>query len=64
MSEPVSFNVTILAALLATLFGRFVGRWRGPVAAMLAIVIYTILVGAEAAVVRAALMGGLALLAV
>ncbi|MCK4976539.1 MAG: ComEC/Rec2 family competence protein, partial [Anaerolineales bacterium] len=57
------FNITILAALFAILFGRLLGRWRGAMAALVAIAIYTILVGADAAVVRAAIMGGLTLFA-
>ena len=46
------FNITILAALFAMIFGRLLGRWRGAMAALVAIVLYTILVGADAAVVR------------
>ncbi|MCK4900343.1 MAG: ComEC/Rec2 family competence protein, partial [Anaerolineales bacterium] len=57
------FNITILAALFAMIFGRLLGRWRGAMAALVAIAIYTILVGADAAVVRAAIMGGLTLFA-
>ena len=58
------FNITILAALFAMIFGRILGRWRGALAALVAITIYTVLVGADAAVVRAAIMGGLTLFAV
>jgi competence protein ComEC len=57
------FNITIVAALFATLFSRLLGRWRGALAALLAIALYTLLVGADAAVVRAAIMGGLSLFA-
>ena len=57
------FNITILAALFAMIFGRVLGRWRGALAALVAIAIYTLLVGADAAVVRAAIMGGLTLFA-
>ena len=57
------FNVTIVAGLFSTIFGRWLGRVRGAVAAALAIAVYTLLVGADAAVVRAAIMGGLALFA-
>jgi competence protein ComEC len=56
-------NITILAALFAMIFGRLLGRWRGAMAAVVAIAIYTVLVGADAAVVRAAIMGGLSLFA-
>jgi len=62
------FNITIIAGLLVALFGRLLGRGKkgarwGALIALIGIVIYTILVGADAAVVRAAVMGGLALLA-
>lgn len=57
------FNITILAGLFATLFGRLLGPRRGAAAAVLGIAGYTVLVGADAAVVRAAIMGTLALLA-
>jgi len=57
------FNITIVAALFIALFGRYFGARRGAIAAGLAIALYTILVGADAAVVRAAIMGGLTLLA-
>ncbi|MFQ5922332.1 MAG: ComEC/Rec2 family competence protein, partial [Anaerolineales bacterium] len=57
------FNITILAALVITLTGRLLGMRRGAVAATIVIALYTILVGADAAVVRAAIMGGLALFA-
>jgi competence protein ComEC len=57
-------NITILAALFATIFGGLLGRWRGAIAALVAIAIYTLLVGADAAVVRAAIMGGLTLFAI
>ncbi len=57
------FNITILAGLFSTIFGRLLGRWRGALLATIMIALYTILVGAEAAVVRAALMGGLSLYA-
>lgn len=58
------FNITILAGLFTATFSRLLGRWRGAVAATLAIGVYTILVGADATVVRAALMGGLGIFAV
>ncbi len=60
------FNITILAGLFSTLFVRLLGKRRRFLAAGLsvaAIGLYTVLVGAEAAVVRAALMGALALFA-
>jgi competence protein ComEC len=57
------FNITILAGLLATLFGRLLNPRQGAIAALLGIALYTILVGTDAAVVRAAIMGGLSLFA-
>ena len=57
------FNITIIAGLFISLFGRLFGKTRGAIAAAIGIAAYTILVGADAAVVRAAIMGGFALLA-
>jgi competence protein ComEC len=57
------FNITILAALVISVTGRALGMRRGAVAAAVVIGLYTILVGADAAVVRAAIMGGLVLFA-
>ncbi|HEY43981.1 MAG TPA: hypothetical protein G4O11_08380 [Anaerolineae bacterium] len=56
-------NITIVAAIFTSLFGRWLGARRGAIAAGLAIALYTVLVVADAAVVRAAIMGGLSLLA-
>lgn len=56
------FNMTVLSGLFLGLFTLPLGRWRGLLVALLAIVFYTILVGAQAAVVRAAVMSSLALL--
>jgi len=55
------FNMTILAALLIGLFGRFLPRGWSVLAAAAGIIFYTLLVGANPAVVRAAIMGSLAL---
>ena len=55
------FNITIIAGLFLLLFSRILGRTRGSVAAVLGIMLYTMLVGADAAVVRAAIMGTLSL---
>ncbi len=55
------FNITIIAGLFLTLFSRTLGQTRGAIAAVLGIVFYTFLVGADAAVVRAAIMGTLSL---
>jgi len=56
------FNITIIAALLAAFFTRLLGRRTGALAAGIGVALYTVLVGADAAVVRAALFGGLTLL--
>jgi len=57
------FNITILAALVISLTGRTLGMRRGAIVAAIVIASYTILVGADASVVRAAIMGGLVLFA-
>jgi len=51
------FNITIVAALFDDLSCRLVGKRHSAVVAIAGVIIYTILVGASAAVVRAALMG-------
>jgi competence protein ComEC len=56
------FNITIIAGLFILLFSRLLGRYKGAMAAAVGIILYTILVGANAAVVRAAILGLLALL--
>ncbi len=57
------FNIAIIAGIFVTLFSRFLGTRRGAVAAVIGIAFYTFLVGANPAVVRAALMGTLSLIA-
>jgi competence protein ComEC len=57
------FNISIIAGLFLALFGKLLGARRGAWAAGIGIGIYTLLVGADAAVVRAAIMGILALVA-
>jgi competence protein ComEC len=57
------FNIAIIAGIFISIFGRLFGERRGAVFAALGIIFYTLLVGAEAAVVRAAVMGLTALLA-
>ena len=57
------FNISIIAGIFYTFFGRFFGDRRGAIIAITGIVMYTFVVGGDAAVVRAAVMGGLALLA-
>ena len=62
------FNITIIVGLLVGVFSRLfgggqVGVRRGVLIALFGVVVYTILVGADAAVVRAAIMGATALFA-
>ena len=62
------FNITIIIGLLVGVFSRLFGGGqfgvrRAVVIALFGIVVYTILVGADAAVVRAAIMGATALFA-
>ncbi|MDH5606452.1 MAG: ComEC/Rec2 family competence protein, partial [Anaerolineae bacterium] len=57
------FNVTIVIGLIIMLFSSLLGRGRGALLAGITVVVYTVLVGADAAVVRAAFMAGLTLLA-
>ncbi len=57
------FNISIIAGIFMALFGRLFGRRRGAFVAVIGIAFYTFLVGANASVVRAALMGTLSLFA-
>lgn len=57
------FNISIIAGIFVTYFSRFLGERRGAALAVIAIILYTALVGGDAAVVRAAIMGTLALFA-
>src|SRR5687768_10986030 len=57
------FNMSIIAGLFVIFFSRFLGPRRGAALAILGIILYTVLVGGGAAVVRAAIMGSLALFA-
>ncbi len=57
------FNISIIAGLFVTFFSRFFGSRWGAALAIFGIIFYTILVGGDAAVVRAAIMGSLALFA-
>lgn len=54
------FNMTVLSALFLTLFRRLLPHGWAALCAVAAITFYTLLVGANPAVVRAAVMGGLA----
>ncbi len=57
------FNIAIIAGSFFALFSRVFGQVRGSLFAILGIAFYTFLVGADAAVVRAAIMGSLSLMA-
>ncbi len=52
-------NITLVAALFATSFGRLLGKRRAYWFTVAGITLYVLLVGADAAVVRAGVMGGL-----
>jgi len=56
------FNIAILAGIFCGVSTRLFGRRWGTLMAVIAIAGYTILVGGDAAVVRAAIMGGLGVL--
>jgi competence protein ComEC len=58
------FNIAIVAALLMLVGTRVLGKRRAVGLTLAGIALYTILVGADAAVVRAAIMGGLYVVAV
>lgn len=57
------FNIAILSGLFSNLFSKVLPRWWAAGLAFLMISAYTLLVGAQAPVVRAAIMGSLGLLA-
>ena len=57
------FNIAIIAGIFFSIFKNIFGERLGAFFAILAIAFYTFLVGADAAVVRAALMGSISLLA-
>lgn len=57
------FNITIVAGLFTRLFSKLLNKRRAALAAVLGISLYTLLVGADPAVVRAAVMGGLSIFA-
>lgn len=58
------FNITVIAGLFTLLFSRLLGKGKGAVVAAIGIIIYTLLVGANAAVLRAAALGLFGLLGV
>ena len=53
------FNIAIIAGIFFSIFKNLFGEKRGAAFAILGIFFYTLLVGAEAAVVRAAFMGSI-----
>jgi competence protein ComEC len=57
------FNISIIAGLFTLAFSRILGRRWGVVVAILGVIIYTVLVGSSPSVLRAAIMGILALFA-
>ncbi len=57
------FNISIIAGIFLSFTKRLPRRIPGWLVAMLGIALYTVLVGAAASVVRAAIMGGMAILA-
>lgn len=57
------FNITIISAVAIFFFGRVFGSRRGLWLAGIVIILYTVFVGGDASVVRAAIMGSLALFA-
>jgi competence protein ComEC len=57
------FNISIIAGMFLSLTKRLPRRIPGWLAAILGIALYTVLVGAAASVVRAAIMGGMAMVA-
>ncbi len=57
------FNITLMSAALVKVFSRILQRYAALIVAVAAIALYTVLVGAEPPVVRAAIMGGLSAVA-
>lgn len=57
------FNISIIAGIFFAFFSKIFGDRRGAIFAILGIALYTFIVGASPAVLRAALMGTLALFA-
>jgi competence protein ComEC len=56
------FNISIIAGLFFWLFSRLFGRWKAAGLSFLGVILYTLMVGAGASVVRAAIMGSMAIL--
>jgi competence protein ComEC len=58
------FNIAIVAAAIGSVTRRPLGTYRSALVSIFAIAVYTLLVGADAAVVRAAIMGSISLIAI
>lgn len=56
-------NITIVAGLLLALFGKMRDKRLSALLILIGLLVYTLFVGASASVVRAAIMGGLAIIA-
>ena len=56
------FNIALVAGLLTLLLDRLIGKRWAPLGVIGGIGLYTVLVGAQAAVVRAAIMGSISLI--
>ena len=56
------FNIAILSGLFFSGASRLLPRFWAPLVSILAIALYAVMVGAQASVVRAAIMGGMALI--
>jgi competence protein ComEC len=56
------FNISIIAGLFFWMFSRFFTRWKASWFSILGVILYTLMVGAGASVVRAAIMGSMAIL--
>lgn len=57
------FNMAVLAGIVATVFTRRLGAQKGSLLTIIVLLLYTILVGAEASVMRAAFMGAFTVIA-
>jgi competence protein ComEC len=57
------FNMAVLAGIVAHVFTRRLGAQKGSLLTIITLVLYTILVGAEASVLRAAFMGAFTVVA-
>ncbi len=57
------FNIAIIAGIFFSIFKNMFGERHGAAFAIIGIIFYTLLVGADSAVVRAAFMGSISLLA-